>query len=110
MQRIYATNDFSELRYLQSLLEAKEIEYITKNEHLMGLGAAAGEVPPMYCPMEVWVLDPKQVPLAEKLAQRANAKPSLVFDSWQCNKCGERLEGQFTACWKCSTSRYSSVG
>lgn len=109
MHKIHATNDFSELRYLQSLLDSKDIEYLTKDEHLMGLGAAAGEVPPHRCPMEVYVVDAEQLPLAKKLVRRATAKVSIVLESWTCSSCGEELEGQFSACWKCSSARYHSA-
>lgn len=108
MYKIHATNDFSELRYLQSLLDAKHIEYLTKDEHLMGLGAAAGEVPPHRCPMEVYIVRVDQLELAKKLVRRATAKVSIVLESWTCGHCGEELEGQFSACWKCSTYRYQA--
>jgi hypothetical protein len=28
-----------------------------------------------------------------------------VFDMWQCNKCGEKIEDQFDSCWKCGTPK-----
>ncbi|CAM2006611.1 putative signal transducing protein [Acanthopleuribacter pedis] len=110
MHRIHATNDFSELRYLQSLLEAKDIEYFTKDEHLMGLGTAAGEVPPYKCPMEIYVVEKDQVNLAKQLVRRATGKVSIILESWTCSSCGEQLEGQFNACWQCANARYPSAG
>ncbi|MGH7830408.1 MAG: DUF7577 domain-containing protein, partial [Candidatus Binatia bacterium] len=28
-----------------------------------------------------------------------------VKEPWQCRKCGEVIEGQFTDCWNCGSSQ-----
>ena len=29
--------------------------------------------------------------------------------AWECPKCGEKIEGQFSACWKCGHEQVTSV-
>lgn len=74
-----------------------------KNDFLAG---AAGELPPMECWPELWVLEDKQYQAAIAIVSAASLE-NLVEPAgrWICGVCGEDLEGQFTDCWKCGTSR-----
>lgn len=46
------------------------------------------------------------VPRKDLLAARAALEDRDRGDSaWTCAGCGERLEGQFTACWQCGRAR-----
>ncbi len=33
-------------------------------------------------------------------------RESVIGESWTCRGCGEIIEGQFTECWQCGTSRF----
>ena len=63
--------------------------------------AAAGELPVDVC--SVWITDDAQFARADELL-RAFLTGSLARrfsgEAWTC-ACGEKLEGQFTACWRC---------
>ncbi|CAM2066235.1 DUF2007 domain-containing protein [Sulfidibacter corallicola] len=109
MRRVFVTQEFSELRYVQSLLGEQHIDFVTKNEHLMGTGSAAGEVPPFFCPMEIWIADDQKEEEIAAMIQRSLKAPRLVQASWRCQTCGEEMEGQFSACWKCAAPDLSSA-
>ena len=68
------------------------------------LGAALGEVPPIAAWVEVWNEDDARSDDARTVVHDATAEvPDLP--SWTCTVCGETVEGQFGACWKCGTPR-----
>jgi len=49
--------------------------------------------------VEVWVMDPAEAVRAEQLL-RDDVPPAGA--AWTCPACGERLEPQFSACWRCA--------
>jgi hypothetical protein len=64
------------------------------------LASAMGELPPAECQAEVWVAEDADVARAEQLLRegvKAQGEP------WTCPRCGERLEPQFTQCWRCGS-------
>jgi DNA-directed RNA polymerase subunit RPC12/RpoP len=38
-----------------------------------------------------------------QLLEALMAKPETLDKPWQCPSCGEKIEAQFTQCWKCGT-------
>ena len=93
--RVFSSYDLSAAHHARNLLEAQGIPAEVRNERL---GSAMGELPPAECQVEVWVLDQEDAGRAEHLLRegvRASGPP------WACGKCGERLEPQFTQCWRC---------
>jgi hypothetical protein len=63
------------------------------------------EVPMADSAPELWI--PADLRLAEALQIKADfqSSASVVGQDWQCQKCGEVSEPQFTSCWKCGAIR-----
>jgi hypothetical protein len=57
----------------------------------------------------VYVVFPTQVERARTLVARhlkgASVSATALSLPWPCPSCGERIEGQFQACWKCGTAK-----
>jgi hypothetical protein len=104
MKRIFAYRDRAAVTILQGLLADEGVESVVQNENM---AAVAGRVPFELAVPEIWVRDQDEeraLQIVEQfetgeLAAPANAEP------WRCLACGQSIEGQFTACWKCGTPR-----
>ena len=101
MKKVFSSQDITYITSLQNLLESNHIPCLIKNLYLTG---AMGGLPPNECWLELWIFDDTKYHDAQTLITNfqtapVNAKP------WQCPKCGEWIEGQFTDCWKCAGSR-----
>ena len=86
---------------LKELLEKEGIACLIKNEQLF---AALGEIPFLECAPQLWVVDDEVWPRA-KLLLDGWLKEEANSEAWTCHVCGEKLEGQFGACWKCGKTR-----
>ena len=98
MKKVYSSDSYYLVGHLRQLLESNHIECIAKNEHLLG---GAGELPPTECWPELWITDEFQYEKARELVEGFLANDSRNDAEWLCPACGERQEGQFTACWRC---------
>ncbi len=98
MKKLYTTEDRAMLGHARNILESAGIECLLKNEFLSG---GVGELPPNECWPEIWVADADQA-RAETLLATALRDPPETPPDWVCPVCGERIEGQFTACWRCA--------
>jgi len=90
-----------EIHHLKNLLEAEGIRCWVKNELLSRL---AGEIPFVDCAIELHLLREQDRPRAEEVLEAWRRSPPPAAP-WTCASCGEPLEGQFSACWKCGASR-----
>jgi len=86
---------------LKERLEQEGIACMLRNEELF---AAMGEIPFLELRPELWVLDDEVLPRARLLVKSWLAADKDAVP-WICPQCGERLEGQFGACWKCGRER-----
>jgi len=102
MKKVYSSDSFFLVGHLRELLENHHIRCITKNEFLLG---AAGELPPTECWPELWIAEDFQYEKARELVEGFLASNAGNATEWRCPACGERLEGQFTACWNCGAER-----
>jgi len=102
MFQVFSSLDHITFQKAKSLLQSKEVLFITKNESLNG--QAAGEVPPLVCWPEIWVKDEETAKLAARLLKRVNLRVESG-EEWTCQSCGEVLEGQFTHCWNCGEEK-----
>ena len=102
MKKVYSSDSFLLVGQLRELLERQHIRCIAKNEYLIG---GAGELPPNECWPELWVVEDFQFDKARELVEGFLAAPGEETGEWLCTACGERLEGQFSACWRCGMSR-----
>lgn len=104
MKKVYTSPDRLIVSHFQNILESYHISCLVKNEYLAG---AAGELPPTECWPELWVTKASQYDEAiEILRQSLSFEGPANYPEWRCTRCGEKLEGQFTACWRCGESRY----
>jgi Putative prokaryotic signal transducing protein len=86
---------------LKERLEMEGIACLLRNEELF---AAMGEIPFWELRPELWIIDEDVLPRARLLLQGWLYTPDQA-PPWTCPECGETLEGQFGACWKCGRRR-----
>jgi len=87
--------------HLKLVLDSEGIFCVVRNRHL---SSAAGRLPPNECWTELWVTD-EEYSRAETIVEHALERTGTGEKSWVCARCGEKLEAQFEACWKCCTTR-----
>ena len=87
--------------YIKSLLESSKIECIIRNQLLAG---AIGEIPPIECWPEVWIMHDEDYTEAMDIINSATVSHTDTNSFWRCT-CGETIEGQFSACWACGSER-----
>lgn len=101
MKRVFSSFDRIAVFHARNLLEAEGIRATVRNEIL---SSAMGELPPAECQAEVWVEREADAARAERILREG---PAPGGAPWRC-ACGEALEGQFLACWRCGGSRGGS--
>jgi hypothetical protein len=106
MKKVYTTKDPLMIGHLKNVLATFDIKCITKN---YDLSSAAGELPPIECWPELWVVDDHRHAEAEAILKKTLAPLKSVKKSWHCAGCEEEIEGQFSECWKCGRSRGHQV-
>lgn len=103
MKQVHIAKHAMEAHLVKGFLESQGIEAVVRGEYLT---SGWGELPVDLC--SVWVREDAQFERANALLV-AFFKGDLARESraenWRCPKCGEQLEGQFTACWKCGAAR-----
>lgn len=106
MKKVYSARDEIDAHLARNLLDENGIEAIVQAQALSGiLGAipVSEETLP-----SIWVRDEDEPRALELLSHmKAGEPPPARADQhpWTCPKCGEQIEGQFTECWNCGTSR-----
>lgn len=101
MRRVFGSFDLLAAHHARNLLQNEGIGTLLKNEIL---SSGAGEIPPAECQIEVWVLDDDDAVRAESLLRAGTARDRPAA-AWQCGRCGESLDPQFTQCWQCGQLR-----
>ena len=106
MKCVYTADNPTEAHLVKGLLEAEGIETVVQGEHLFplrGIIPVTADTNPSVC-----VVNDADFDQARSIAA-AYDQVTLCGQShpkaWDCPQCGEELEGQFTACWKCGTIR-----
>jgi hypothetical protein len=100
--RTFGFGQRAEAGLLKGLLEREGIACLVRNEQLF---SALGEIPFTECFPELWVIDDETYPRASLLVENWLKGQDDSSEGWTCGGCGERLEGQFGACWQCGQSR-----
>jgi len=100
MKLAYTTQDLAMLTHLKNVLEEQRIECVLRCQHLLG---GVGELPPIECWPELWVVDEERQP--EALSHiKALLSPAGTDDNpWACGECGEQSPATFSECWHCGT-------
>jgi len=101
MRPLLTSLNLLEIHHLKNVLEQDGIRCWVKNELLSRL---AGEIPFTECAIELHLAREDDRPRAEALLEAWRRAPP-PGPAWTCGACGEQLEGQFSACWKCGAAR-----
>ncbi len=104
MIQVFIAQHPFEAHFVKGLLEANGIEAEVRGEALFG---ALGELPITLDSLpSVWIVDDGQQRKAlAVIATFEGGDPSAGSEPWTCSGCGERLDAQFTACWRCGADR-----
>lgn len=101
MEKVYSSENLIMAGHVKSLLESNGIVCIIKNQNL---ASGVGELPPVECWPEVWVINDENYDEAMNLVNSVISDNPSKRPQWKCT-CGETIEGQFSACWRCGTDR-----
>jgi Putative prokaryotic signal transducing protein len=102
MKRIYSAKDPLMIGHLKNVLATFGIRCVARN---FDLSSAAGELPPIECWPELWVVDDDKATRAKSILRKTLAPLRSVQKSWVCPGCEETIEGQFSECWNCGRDR-----
>jgi hypothetical protein len=105
MKRIHSAKDPLMIGHLKNVMATFGIKCVAKKLDLI---SAAGELPPIECWPELWVVDDDKVVKAKRILKKTLAPLASVKRSWTCNGCGENIEGQFSECWNCGHERFGA--
>lgn len=98
--RIFTADNPVEAGFVRGLLESGGVATQVRNMELWTAAVeiyfAAGARP------SVWVRN-DQFEQARRILDE-HERP-ITGKTWSCPGCGERLEAQFTTCWRCDTER-----
>ena len=99
MKKLTSAESVITINHFRNLLASEGIPTEVRNEHL---GSIMGEVPFFETWPQLWVVNDLDFDRAKQLITGAETESPGA--DWTCKKCGETNEGQFAACWNCSTS------
>jgi hypothetical protein len=102
VKQVFRAASLLQVAHARNLLIAAGIDSELRNQYLAG---ALGDLPMLETWPQLWVEDAFESAALHTLA-RAAAAPSGT--PWTCAQCGERLEPQFTACWRCGAANLSA--
>ncbi|ORU89625.1 MAG: hypothetical protein A6F71_01310 [Cycloclasticus sp. symbiont of Poecilosclerida sp. M] len=102
MVKVFTAQNSITVAFWKNYLEQQGITCQIRNEFL---SSAAGEVPPIECWPELWIDDERDEQLALKSIASDPLRDRDDLPAWQCGRCGEESEGQFTDCWNCGKQR-----
>ena len=95
MKRVFRAASLLQVAHARNILVSAGISCEIRNQYLAG---AMGELPMMETWPQLYVDD---VDEARALRALACAAAPAAGSHWVCDVCGERLEPQFTSCWRC---------
>ena len=103
MKRLHSGKDPLMIGHLKNVLATFGIKCVAKNIDLI---SAAGELPPVECWPELWVVDDEKFGRARSILKKTLAPLHSVKKPWACAGCGETIEGQFSECWNCGRDQF----
>jgi hypothetical protein len=102
MKRIYSSWSLVAVHHAKNLLEVEGIRARVRNEVI---SSGIGQLPPIECQIELWVVNDADAERAERILHSDVAGPHERGHPWRCPDCGEVSEAQFTQCWRCGAYR-----
>ena len=106
MRCVFSAPDPALVHHVRNLLEHEGIACVVQGELR---GVASGELPPIQCWPELWIVDDDRFDEAWRVASAFDDPAPPEGPHWICPTCGERLEPQFTECWLCRTPAPAAV-
>ena len=100
MKRVYTAETLVQVVHVQNLLAANGIAAQLRNARLAG---ALGEIPFLETWPQLWV-DDQLLEWASQVIESDRRQAGMTPAAWDCPACGERIEGQFTDCWRCGAA------
>jgi len=103
MRQLHAARHSVEAHLIRGFLASHGIAAEVRGEYLT---SGWGELPVDVC--SVWITHDAQFAEANELLRAflsGTFARKFSGERWICRECGEHLEGQFTACWKCGNVR-----
>ena len=107
MKQVHVAKHAPEAHLVRGFLESNGVAAVVRGEFLT---SGWGELPVDVC--AVWIVDDAQYAQAQALLVaflRGDLARAYRGQGWLCPQCGEQLEGQFTACWKCGVGKPSTA-
>jgi hypothetical protein len=98
VKRVFRASSLLQVGHARNVLIAAGIDSELRNQYLAG---ALGDVPMLETWPQLWVDDDLESAALKALAKAA-AEPAGT--PWVCAQCGEKLEPQFTTCWRCGAA------
>jgi hypothetical protein len=98
MKKLLSSPDNPEVELVKNMLADVGILCEVRNGEVSGIVPVA----PFY--EELWVQD-EDFEKASDLVDTWRRPSSTTPGAWTCPQCGERVDAQFTSCWKCGTPR-----
>ena len=99
LKLIFSTVDELMAHHLSNVLKNRGFESSVKNSNLADVA-----LPRVLAQFEVWVSEDKFAE-AERVLEEVLSSEESATHPWNCPKCGETAEGQFTECWSCGCSK-----
>jgi hypothetical protein len=98
MQKIYIAADPQDAQIIKDQLEGGGFDVQMRGQTLWG---ARGELPlTIDTAPSLWVADDR-VDEALTFIRELEKNLKKVFPVWECQGCGETIEGNFSCCWNC---------
>ena len=101
MKQVFSSQDPTALAIVRELLAHEGIDTAILNQNM---AAVSGEVPFILALPQVWIARDEDEERALAIVQRFDSgelRNPEHREPWTCPQCGETIEGQFDACWKC---------
>jgi hypothetical protein len=95
MKRVFRASTLLRVAHARNVLIAAGIDSELRNQYLAG---ALGDLPMLETWPQLWVEDDLER-AALRALEKSDAAPTGA--PWVCGQCGEKLEPQFTTCWRC---------
>jgi hypothetical protein len=99
MKRVFTSPDSAEVGLLKNMLQKGGIRCVEINEQM------AQTIPSPPFQAELWVENEEDYAEAAALMEEWLKPTHTTGVPWTCSRCGEKLESQFSKCWKCGTRR-----
>jgi hypothetical protein len=101
MKRLFSSPGTAEVGLLKNILQQAGICCVENNEQM------ANTIPTLPFQAELWVEDENFIDAVALMAEWHH--PTATGAAWVCSRCGEKLESQFSKCWRCGTRREAAA-